>query len=228
MADEDFMDDDGDTGDGDEGIFGDSGDVLNREPESSRNPQQTRAQEDQNEQMPGTPPPEPRRDLVFARDAYGNLMVAWSVNGNLVEAFRAPTPQELQMAPAARWRAVGPQATAPNAMPNAMPGAMPGMMPGAMPGMIPGMGVPTAMGMAGLGQAGNAPPSGGKDSQPSGSGFGGLLKNIIVIAAVGAAGWYAYQWYNKRQAGGSNPPSSEDATEAEMAEAEDVEQETEV
>lgn len=221
MADEDFMDDDGDTGDGDAGIFGDTGDVLDREKESSRNPQETRAQEIQPEQMPGTPKPEPRRDLVFARDAYGNLMVAWSVDGNLVEAFRAPTPQELQLAPSARWRAVGQQAQ--QAPAGVMPGAMPGMIPG-----VPGMGVPTVMGMAGLGQASNPPQTGGQGNANAGSGFGGLLKNIIVIAAVGAAGWYGYQWYKKNAAGGSNPPSSEDATEAEMAEAEDVEQETEV
>lgn len=219
MADEDFMDDDGDTGDGDEGIFGDPGDVLDRETQSSRNPQITRDQEQQAERMPGAEKPEPRRDLVFAQDAFGRLMVAWAVNGNLAEPFRAPTAEEIKLAPKARWRPV-PQQPAQAAGPQ-MPGAMPGaqVIPQSQP-------QPAALGYMPMGQAG-APATNGQGTSSSESGFGGLLVRLIAIAAVGYAGWSAWQWYKAQDR--KNGDEGEDiATEGELAEAEDVEEVTEV
>jgi len=186
------------------GVFGQPGDVFGNPAPSTVNPQITRAQEQEPQNMPGTPAPEPRRDLVFAQDALGRTTVAWAVNGNLVEAFRQPTAEELKLAPQARWRAVPPP-------------AQPQQVPG-IPGLQPQQ--PTMMGMVGMGQAttGAVQPN----TQPAGNGgpgFGSLLVKLLAAAAVAYGGYSAWKWYKEHE---------DDATDEELAEADDVDEVTTV
>jgi hypothetical protein len=193
MGDDDTGDDNGG------GVFGQPGDVFGNPAPSPVNPQITRAQEQQPQNMPGTPAPEPRRDLVFAQDALGRTTVAWAVNGNLVEAFRQPTAEELKLAPQARWRAVPPPAQPQSSIPG-VAAQQPAMM-----GMVP---------------MGQVPPGGVQPApQPAangGPGFGSLLIKLIAAAAVAYGSWRAYEWYKEHE---------DDATDEELAEADDVDEE---
>lgn len=199
--------DDNDTGDDNGGgVFGQPGDIFGNPVASPVNPQVTRAQEQEPENLPGTPAPEPRRDLVFAQDSLGNTTVAWAVNGNLVEAFRVPTAEEMKLAPQARWKAV-PQQTQ-QAAPQ-VPARM-----GMVPGPLPFQG-PLNMGQVATGFTQNST----LPAAPSGSGFGGLLIKLIAAAALAYGGYRAYEWYKEHE---------DEATDDELAEADEVDEVTEV
>jgi len=213
-----------DTMSGDDNVFGAPGDIFGSPSPSSENPQITRAQEQQPENFPGAAAPEPRRDLVFAQDAAGRTTVAWAVNGNLIEPFRPPTPEEMQLAPAARWRTVPqPQAAGPQAPP--APARM-GVVgnPVALPGAPVPLGQTLGMGSPNMGQMATGFTQNSALPQPaSGGGFGGLLVKLIAAAAVAYGGWRAYEWYKQFEA-----KDEKDALEEELAEADDVDEEVEV
>lgn len=210
------------TGDDDNGggVFGQPGDIFGGAPQSPINPQITRAQEQQPENLPGTAAPEPRRDLVFAQDALGRTTVAWAVNGNLIEAFRTPTAEEMQLAPAARWRTVPQPQPTPGVQAPPVPARM-GVVGNPMP--LPGGPVPLGQTL-GMGQmATGFTQNSTLPAPPPGSGFGGLLTKLIAVAAVAYAGWRGYEWYKKYEA-----EDEEAAKDEELAEADDVDEEVEV
>lgn len=205
--------DETDNGPGsDDGIFGQGEDVFNHTTGTdSVNPQITRAQEQAPENLPGTPPPEQRRDLVFVQDAMGRVKCAWAVNGNLVEQFRDPTAEEMKLAPAARWRQVQPPPSQPVAM---------GMRPmGQAMSMGPEQGVTNAP--PGVPLPGAQPPAAGAQAQPQRNWF-------LTALVVGGGLFAAYKTYRWAQEKGWLNPESEEASDEELAEADDVEQVLEV
>lgn len=86
--------DDSDT----EGVFEDTESIFDDEGSVEHaNPVTTRAQETMVSALPGTPAPAPARQLVAVFGADGSPKVAYAVDGQPQEQFRAPSQQELLM-----------------------------------------------------------------------------------------------------------------------------------
>lgn len=215
---EDMQDDDATGG----GIFQQPTDTFNHEVRQDvQNPQVVRAQEQVPENLPGTPAPEPVRDLAFVQDTQGRLMCAFVVNGNQVEAFREPTEAERALAPKARWqqtpyaqqqqmqaqqaRLPAPQQVIPRAV---------GVMP---------FGQSLQRGMGQVAQPMPPPPQQGMS----------VGKMLLVGGVVLGGGYLAYKWAKEEGILASDSDDDEDeteeeATQRELDEADDVDEETEV
>jgi hypothetical protein len=86
--------DDSDT----EGVFEDEESIFDDEGSVDHaNPVTTRAQETMVSALPGTPAPAPARQLVAVFGADGSPKVAYAIDGQPQEQFRAPSQQELVM-----------------------------------------------------------------------------------------------------------------------------------
>ena len=96
-ADEDEdEDEDADESDEQEGVFADEESIFRDEGRvDHRNPVTTRAKEEMVSALPGARLPAPARQLVAVFGADGQPLVAYAINGQPQEQFRAPTQQEL-------------------------------------------------------------------------------------------------------------------------------------